>query len=160
MPPSDPACGDNEINVEIPANAPPNRVLAMDFGKRRIGLALSDPLGITAQGLETLARTRIREDIARLAALASDRQVGLFLMGMPLHMSGDEGRQAAAAREFAGRLVKHTGIPVKFWDERLTSVEANRVLRESGIGIEKRARAVDRLSAVILLESYLGSPGA
>ncbi len=129
----------------------------MDFGKRRIGLALSDPLGITAQGIETLQRTRVREDITRLAELAADRGVGLFLMGMPLHMSGDEGRQAGAAREFADRLVKHTGIPVKFWDERLTSVEANRVLRESGIGIEKRARAVDRLSAVILLGSYLDS---
>lgn len=129
----------------------------MDFGKRRIGLALSDPLGITAQGLETLVRTRVREDIARLAGLAAEREVGLFLMGMPLHMSGVEGRQAEAAREFAARLNRRTGIPVKFWDERLTSVEANRVLRQSGISIEKRARAVDRLSAVILLESYLDS---
>ncbi|MCX6621125.1 MAG: Holliday junction resolvase RuvX [Acidobacteria bacterium] len=133
------------------------RILALDFGKRRIGLAVSDELGITAQGIETLQRTRVREDISRLGELAAERNVGLFLMGMPLHMSGDEGRQAAAAREFGGRLEKHTGIPVTYWDERLTSVEANRVLRESGISIEKRARAVDRLSAVILLESYLDS---
>jgi putative Holliday junction resolvase len=81
-------------------------------------------------------------------------------MGNPLHMSGHEGRQSAYAREFAERLAKHTGVEIKFWDERLTTVEAQRVLRSSGISIEKRARAVDRLSAVILLESYLDSEAA
>lgn len=129
----------------------------MDFGKKRIGLAISDQMGITAQGLETLQRTRIREDLAALEALALERNVTLILMGMPLHMSGHEGRQAGAVREFGDRLERQTGIPVSYWDERLTSVEANRVLRSSGISIEKRARAVDRLSAVILLESYLDS---
>lgn len=135
----------------------PGRVLALDLGKRRIGLALSDELGITAQGLETLQRTNIREDLARLAQLAHDRQVSLILMGNPLHMSGQAGRQAEYAREFADRLHAATGIPVEFRDERLTTVEAQRVLRESGISIQKRARAVDRLAAVILLESYLDS---
>lgn len=135
----------------------PGRILALDLGKRRIGLALSDPLGITAQGLETLHRTTIREDLARLAQLAQDREVVLFLMGNPLHMSGDESRQSAYTREFAGRLHGATGIPIEFWDERMTSVEAERVLKESGISIEKRAKAVDRLAAVILLESYLDS---
>lgn len=148
---------DNGNDVNSQDDQRPGRILALDFGKRRIGLALSDELGITAQGIETLQRTRVREDIAYLAELAATRDVSLFLMGMPLHMSGHEGRQAAHAREFADRLVKSTGIPVHYWDERLTSVEANRVLRESGISIEKRAKAVDRLSAVILLESYLDS---
>src|SRR5450432_3531040 len=133
------------------------RVLALDLGKRRIGLALSDELGITAQGLETFQRTKIREDITRLAALASSRNVGLILMGLPLHMSGDESRQAQYTRDFARRLEAATELPTRFWDERLTSVEAGRVLRESGISIEKRAKAVDRLAAVILLESYLDS---
>jgi len=133
------------------------RVLALDLGKRRIGLALSDELGITAQGLETLERTNIREDLARLSALAAEKNVSLILMGKPLHMSGREGRQVEYAREFASRLHAATGIPVEFWDERLTTVEAQRVLRESGISIEKRAKAVDRLAAVILLESYLDS---
>jgi putative holliday junction resolvase len=133
------------------------RVLALDLGKRRIGLALSDPLGITAQGLPTLERTRIREDLDALDRLARDHEVTLILMGQPLHMSGAEGRQAEYAREFANRLAARTGIDVKFWDERLTTVEAQRVLRESGVSIQKRARAVDRLSAVILLSSYLDS---
>jgi putative Holliday junction resolvase len=133
------------------------RILALDLGKRRIGLAVSDELGITAQGLETLQRTNIREDLATLAKLAVDRNVGLILMGHPLHMSGHESRQSEYTREFARRLEAITGLPTKFWDERLTSVEAGRVLRQSGISIEKRARAVDRLAAVILLESYLDS---
>jgi putative Holliday junction resolvase len=136
---------------------PSGRVLALDLGQRRIGLALSDEMRITAQGIETLQRTNIRQDLAALAELAAARGVSEFLMGLPMHMSGHEGRQAGHAREFAGRLSERTGIPVTFWDERLTTVEAKRVLRSSGISIEKRARAVDRLSAVILLESYLDS---
>src|SRR5690348_4317903 len=133
------------------------RILALDLGKRRIGLALSDELGITAQGLETLERTNIREDLARLTQLAAEKNVSLILMGNPLHMSGRAGRQAEYVRDFSQRLKAATGIPVEFWDERLTTVQANRVLRESGISIEKRAQAVDRLAAVILLGSYLDS---
>lgn len=131
------------------------RILALDLGKKRIGLAVSDPLGITAQGLPTLERTNIREDLEALDRLVRDREVTLLLMGNPLHMSGKEGRQVEYARDFAARLAKKTGVEVRFWDERLTTVEAQRVLRDSGISIEKRARAVDRLAAVILLESYL-----
>jgi putative holliday junction resolvase len=127
----------------------------MDLGKRRIGLAVSDELGITAQGLPTLERTRIREDLNALANLIAEKSVHLIVMGNPLHMSGRVSRQAEYTREFADRLHERTGLPVQFWDERLTSVEAGRVLRESGIGIEKRAAAVDKLSAVLLLESYL-----
>lgn len=132
-----------------------SRVLALDFGKRRIGLAISDELGITAQGLETLQRTRIREDLARLAELASDLGVSLILMGDPQHMSGRRGRQSEEAREFAGRLKARTGLPIRFWDERLTTVEAQRVLKESRISLRKRSQAVDKLAAVLLLESYL-----
>lgn len=143
--------------MEYHPKSPKGRILALDLGKKRIGLAVSDPLGITAQGLPTLQRTRIREDLAALAALIDEREVTLILMGHPLHMSGAEGRQAAYTREFAERLGRLTGKEIKFWDERLTTVEAQRVLRQSGIGIEKRARAVDQLAAVILLESYLDS---
>jgi putative Holliday junction resolvase len=134
-----------------------SRILALDLGKKRIGLAISDPLGITAQGLPNLVRVRKRADFAALEQLIRERQVGLVLMGNPINMRGDEGRQSAWVREFAQALEKRTGLPVKLWDERLTSVEANRVLRSSGISIEKRAAAVDRLSAVILLQSYLDS---
>jgi putative Holliday junction resolvase len=140
--------------------SPAGRVLALDFGKKRIGLAISDGLGITAQGLPTFARINKRADLAMLGKLIKERGVTQILMGNPLHMSGKESRQSEWTRQFAGELEKHTGIPVKMWDERLTSVEASRVLRSSGIGIEKRAAAVDKLSAVILLQSYLDSAGA
>jgi putative Holliday junction resolvase len=133
------------------------RILALDLGKKRIGMAISDPLGITAQGLANLNRTRKRDDLAALEQLAREREVGMVLMGNPINMGGQEGRQSAWVREFGEALERRTGLPVKFWDERLTSVEAGRVLRSSGIGIEKRAAAVDRLSAVILLQSYLDS---
>ncbi len=131
------------------------RVLALDLGKRRIGLAISDELGLTAQGLETLERRNMRTDLGRLARLISEKKVNLILVGNPIHMSGTEGRQSEWAREFAEALSQRTGVETRLWDERLTSVEAGRVLRESGISIAKRAGAVDRLSAVILLESYL-----
>lgn len=138
-------------------NTGKGRILALDLGKKRIGLALSDPLGITAQGLPTLQRTNIRQDMAALTVIVKDRDVTLFLIGNPLHMSGAAGRQAAYVHDFAERLSRHTGVALKYWDERLTTVEAHRVLRSSGIGIEKRARAIDKLSAVILLESFLDS---
>jgi putative Holliday junction resolvase len=133
------------------------RILALDFGKRRIGVALSDELQITAQGLETLERTNIREDLARLSRLVSENNVSRIIMGNPLHMSGQEGRQTEFVREFGARLQASSGIPVEYWDERLTTVQAQRVLRQSGVSIQKRAKAVDRLAAVILLESYLDS---
>jgi putative Holliday junction resolvase len=134
-----------------------SRVLALDLGKKRIGLALSDELGVTAQGLETLQRTNIREDLARISQLVAQKHVSLILIGNPLHMSGREGRQVEYARDFGARLHAASGVAVEYWDERLTTVAAQRVLRESGISIEKRAKAVDRLAAVILLESYLDS---
>lgn len=133
------------------------RILALDLGKRRIGLAVSDPLRITAQGLPNINRTNKRTDLAALDGLAKEREIGLFLMGNPINMGGKEGRQSGWVREFAAALEAYTRVPVQFWDERLTSVEAGRVLRASGISIEKRAAAVDRLSAVILLQSYLDS---
>jgi len=114
-------------------------------------------MGLTAQGLETLQRTNVREDLARLVQLIAEKDVSLILMGNPLHMSGKEGRQAQYTHEFAERLHKASGVPLRYWDERLTTVQAERVLRESGISIAKRALAVDRLAAVILLESYLDS---
>lgn len=133
------------------------RILALDLGKRRIGLALSDELGLTAQGLETLERTNIRTDLARIGQIAAENNVATIVIGNPIHMSGQEGRQSGFAHDFGARLHDATGLPVQFWDERLTTVEAQRVLRQSGISIEKRASAVDRLAAVILLESYLDS---
>jgi putative Holliday junction resolvase len=131
------------------------KILALDLGKRRIGLAISDDLGITAQGLPTLQRKNNRSDLAELSRVVKERAVDLILVGHPLHMSGHSGTQADNARAFADLVSNHTGKPAELWDERLTTVEASRVLRDSGISLEKRKQAIDRLSAVILLQSYL-----
>ena len=138
-------------------NLAKSRILALDLGKKRIGLAISDPLGITAQGLPNLVRINKRSDLALLQQMVEERGVGQILLGNPINMRGTEGRQSVWVHEFAEALHRQTGVSVKLWDERLTSVEAGRVLRSSGISIEKRAAAVDRLSAVILLQSYLDS---
>src|SRR5437762_11547652 len=94
------------------------RILALDLGKRRIGLAISDPLGITAQGLPNLVRTNKRADLAALEELIREREVGHILMGNPINMGGKEGRQSARVRELAGDIEKRTGLPVRLWDER------------------------------------------
>ena len=135
----------------------PGRVLALDVGKKRIGLAISDELGITAQGLETLERTRIRDDLENLKQIATQWNAKMLLVGSPLHMSGSESLQSKYTREFAERLQQYLRLPIIFWDERLTSVEAERVLRETGASLQQRKRAVDRLAAVLLLESYLAN---
>lgn len=134
---------------------PVGRVLALDVGKKRIGLAVSDELGITAQGIETLQRARIRDDLETLNEIAIQWNVRTLLVGKPLHMSGSESRQSEYTAEFGGRLSRKLGLPVVFWDERLTSVEAERMLRQAGASLVERKGAVDRLAAVLLLESYL-----
>jgi putative Holliday junction resolvase len=136
------------------------RILALDLGKKRIGLALSDELGLTAQGLKTMEREGRRDDIETLRRLTAESGVGLILMGDPMHMSGAASRQGDYTREFARELEYKTGLPVKFWDERWTSREAERTLRGSGIARNERKPAIDRLSAVILLQSYLDSAEA
>ncbi len=136
----------------------PGRVLAIDLGAKRLGLAMSDPLRIAAQGLPTAERRNRRENMNYLKSLAKRHEVSLIVVGHPINMDGSEGAQALAAREFAQRLRQHVGDPVRevrLWDERLTSVQANRVLRESGLSPAERAKAVDEVSAVLLLESFL-----
>jgi len=133
------------------------RILALDLGKKRIGLAISDELGITAQGLETVERRGRRDDIEDLRRLVVHRGVTKILVGDPLHMSGDSSRQGDYTREFASELERKTGLPVEFRDERWTSREAERTLRGSGVANGKRKATIDKLSAVILLQSYLDS---
>ena len=136
---------------------PSGRILALDLGKKRIGLAISDELGYTAQGLETMERQGRRDDIEFLRHMATERGVTLFLLGDPLHMSGEASRQGDYTREFAGELERKTGIPIVFRDERWTSREAERTIRGTGVGKGQRKPTIDRLSAVILLQSYLDS---
>ena len=133
------------------------RILALDLGKKRIGLAISDELGFTAQGLDTLERRGRRDDIEDLRKLISQRGVTKILVGDPLHMSGDSSRQGDYTREFTSELERKTGLPVEFRDERWTSREAERTLRGSGVANGKRKATIDKLSAVILLQSYLDS---
>jgi putative holliday junction resolvase len=135
--------------------ARPGRILALDVGKKRIGLAVSDELGLTAQGIDTLQRRRIREDLSQLKAIATQWNIHTLLIGRPLHMSGDESRQSEYTREFAERAAEHLDLPVVLWDERLTTAEAERMLRTAGASLEQRKKAVDRLAAVLLLESFL-----
>ena len=134
---------------------PHGRILALDYGTRRIGLAVSDPLGITAQGLPTLLRKNKRTDLAHLRDILAQNEIREIVVGLPLRLSGAESSSTEKAREFAEMLKKEFSLPVHLWDERFTSVEANRVLRESEMSIKKRGEAVDRLSAVLILQAFL-----
>jgi putative Holliday junction resolvase len=132
-----------------------SRILAIDYGSRRMGLAVSDPLGITAQGLPTLERKNKRSDFARLERLLREYSVKEIVLGNPLRMSGEAGTQSQKVVEFAEELRQKFHRPVHLWDERLTSAEANRLLREAEVGSRKRAQAVDRMAAVLILQSFL-----
>ncbi|MDX2268489.1 MAG: Holliday junction resolvase RuvX [Bryobacter sp.] len=136
---------------------PNGRILALDYGKRRIGLAISDPLGITAQSLPTFTRGRIREDFARLKSLIAEKEVRLLVFGDPKYMSGDESPLSAEMKEFALHLQQETNLPVVYCDERLTSSQAHRLLSEEGMKREDRKGKVDRIAAVLILQSYLSS---
>ena len=131
------------------------RVLGLDVGSRRIGIAVSDPLGITAQGLETLHRTNKRQDFEHLRRVIDQYEVREIVVGLPLRMSGAEGTQSEKMRAFAEELAKRFKLPVHLWDERLTSAEANRFLRETELSIEKRGKAVDRMAAVLILQGWM-----
>ena len=131
------------------------RVLGLDVGARRIGVAISDPLGITAQGLETLHRKNKKYDLQFLNRIIREYDVQEIVVGLPLRMSGAEGIQAGKIQEFAEDLRKRFKIPVHLWDERLTSAEANRLLRETDLSIEKRGKAVDRMAAILILQGWM-----
>jgi putative pre-16S rRNA nuclease len=135
--------------------APVGRVLALDVGSKRIGVAVSDELGITAQGLETIQRQNRRRDLEALSGLLNKYQVKEIVIGLPLRLSGAEGTQSTKMRAFAELLQSEFGVTIHLWDERWTSTEANRILREAELSIQKRAQAVDRMAAVLILESWL-----
>lgn len=138
-----------------PDESAKHRILGLDVGARRIGIAVSDPLGITAQGLDTLHRKNKKYDFSYLHRLIREYEVKEIVVGLPLRMSGAEGAQAVKIQAFAEDLRKHFKLPVHLWDERLTSAEANRLLRETELSIEKRGQAVDRMAAVLILQSWM-----
>ncbi len=133
----------------------PGRLLGLDVGSRTIGLAVSDPLGITAQGLPTIRRKNKRTDYAALQSVIDEYEVRELVVGLPLRMSGAEGIQSDKMNVFAEELRKHFGLPVHLWDERLTSAEANRLLRETDMSIRRRAAVVDQMAAVLILQAFM-----
>lgn len=138
------------------------RVLGLDVGERRIGLAVSDPLGITAQGLGVLKRGKLSEDVERLEALVKKYGIREIVVGLPRGLDGSMGPQARKVADFASVLEKR-GLKVTFWDERFTTSAAERYLIEADVGREERRRVIDKLAAVLILQSFLDSrqtPGA
>ena len=131
------------------------RVLAIDFGLVRIGLALSDALGLTAQGLPTLVRTNKEADLRYLRTLAAEYAVARVIVGHPIGSAGEETEMSRRVARFVEELQGRLALPVDLWDERMTSLEADRSLRESNMGGRKRRQVRDRVAAQILLQSYL-----
>jgi putative Holliday junction resolvase len=145
------------VSSQLPASADhsPRRILGLDVGSKTIGLAVSDPLGITAQGLETIRRKNKRADFEQLEKVIQKYRVGEIVVGYPLRMSGAEGTQAEKMQRFAEELRRRFQLPVHLWDERLTSAQANRVLRETEMSIKRRGEVVDRMAAVLILQSWM-----
>ena len=133
------------------------RIVGLDVGERRIGVAVSDPLGLTAQPLDVVERRGIKVDIAALVSVLARFEVGSFVAGLPLEMSGREGPQAERVRAFCRRLEDTTGIVVAYQDERLTSVQSERLLESAGVGRERRRGLLDKMAAALILQSWLDS---
>ncbi len=132
------------------------RILALDVGEKRIGIAVSDPLHITAQGLENFNRKNTEaEDLAHIASIIEDKQVGTIVCGNPLNMNGSVGPQAEKMKVFAETLGEFTGIPVKLWDERLTSREVERLMIDADVSRKRRREVTDMLAAMRILQSYM-----
>ncbi len=137
-------------------SAPPTRYLGLDIGSKRIGVAVSDELGLTAQPVLTLeVRRNPREDLRSLARLARRFGVAGIVVGNPLHMSGELSPRAAKTQAFAAELGKLTGLPIHLWDERLTTREAHQILYEAGHARQEHRRVVDQVAATLILQSFL-----
>jgi putative Holliday junction resolvase len=131
------------------------RILALDVGEKRIGLAVSDPLGITAQGLEVLSRKDRATDLARLLEVARQWRVQRVVVGLPRHMDGRLGQAAPEILALVETLKEALGVEVVTWEERLTTVEAERVLIQADVSRRRRRQVVDQLAAVLILQNYL-----
>jgi putative Holliday junction resolvase len=136
------------------------RILGLDYGSKTIGVAVSDPLGLTAQGIETIHRkdeNKLRKSLARVEELVREYEVETIVLGFPKNMNNTIGDRAVKSLELKETLERRTGLPVVMWDERLTTVEANRTLMESGVRREERGKYVDKIAAVFILQGYLDS---
>ena len=134
------------------------RIMGLDYGTKTVGVAVSDPLGITAQAVETITRkeeNKLRKTCARIEALIAEYGVERIILGLPKHMNNDIGERAEKALEFRDMLARRTGLEVVMWDERLTTVSAERTLMESGVRRENRKKHIDQIAAVFILQGYL-----
>lgn len=136
------------------------RLMGLDVGDRRIGVAVSDQLGLTAQPVLTLVRSNRKQDLKSLQRLIRRYECVAIVVGNPLYMSGDQSPQAAKAQAFAEMLRQETGLPVHLWDERLTTTEAHRHLHAAGRAGSEHKAVVDQVAAVLILESYLAATKA
>ena len=136
------------------------RIMGLDYGSKTIGVAISDPLGLTAQGIEIIRRedeNKLRKSLRRIEELISEYQVEEIVLGFPKNMNNTIGDRAQKSLELKEMLERRCGLPVIMWDERLTTVEANRTLMESGVRRENRSKYVDMIAAVFILQGYLDS---
>ncbi len=136
------------------------RIMGLDYGSKTVGVAICDPLGITAQGIETIERkeeNKLRKTLARIEALVAEYDVEKIVLGFPKNMNNTIGERAEKTLDLKAALERRTGLPVVLWDERLTTVEAERTLMESGVRRENRKKYVDKIAAVFILQGYLDS---
>ena len=138
------------------------RIMGLDYGSKTVGVAMSDPLGITAQAVETIWRkdeNKLRKTCARIEELISEYEVERIVLGLPKHMNNDLGERAEKALAFGEMVKRRTGLEVLMWDERLTTVEAERTLIENNVRRENRKQYIDKIAAVFILQGYLDSIG-
>lgn len=134
------------------------RIMGLDFGSKTVGVAVSDPLGYTAQGVETIVRreeNKLRQTCQRIEALIKEYEITSIVLGYPKNMDDSVGERARKTEEFKEMLERRTGLPVILWDERLTTVEADEILEESGVPRSERKKVIDKIAAGIILQSYL-----
>ncbi len=131
------------------------RIIGIDYGEKRIGIAISDPLGITAQGLPTIERTNIQEDMQKILNIIREKEVGEIVVGLPKHMNNSLGEKAQEVLVFVDLLKKHSNLPVSVIDERLSTVRAQRAMLEGNLSRKKRKDRVDMIAAQLILQDYL-----
>ena len=134
------------------------RILGLDFGSRTVGVAVSDGLLLTAQGVETIERkdeNKLRQTCARIEEIVKEYEVSTIVLGLPKNMNNTEGERVEKTKEFGAMLERRTGLPVVYWDERLTTVAAEQVLMESGVRRENRKAVIDKVAACFILQGYL-----
>ena len=136
------------------------RIMGLDFGSKTVGVAVCDPLGITAQAVETIVRkeeNKLRQTYQRIEALIREYEITSIILGYPINMDDTVGERGRKTEEFKAALERRTGLPVILWDERLTTVEAERTLIENNVRRENRKKFIDKIAAVFILQGYLDS---